>query len=280
MKYQDLISSVARLGFESEIEDNIAYRAALRRSLYTLFTDRPVLARRVIVKKDHGTLPLVDHFTHDPRRTETFDLPKDGLAYSFTVWGEGSYLLTEGGITTEAEFSGESKTVKGFYRGDAEIRFFGDTSYTVTSLAAFRNIFSRRESDIPSKDEENILDLAKLIPDFLSPDEPPRNKHGEPIFGAEIEGDRLILPNGFSGEVHIAYKRKPTLPAGTSQSEDIDVPEECAELLPLLVASYIWLDDEPERSQYYLSLYKDGINTLRRFAQRQVSASYESNGWA
>ena len=280
MKYQELISTVARLGFENEIEDEIAFKAALSRALYTIFSDRPSIARRSLVKKDHGTLPVAECFTHTPGNSETFLLPSDGSAFSFKIYGEGTYSLRTGGITTECEISGNGEAIRDFYSGSTEITFFGECAYTVTSLVAFKNVFSKRESDIPLFEETNLLNLTELIPDFLAPEEPPKNSRGEVIAGAEIEGERLILPPEFSGEVHLTYRRKPKIPIGISPNEEIDVPTECTELLPLIVASYVWLDDDPERARYYLSLYKDGINGLRRFTARQISPSYETNGWA
>ena len=280
MKYQELISIVARLGFEKEIEDEYTLRSAVTRGLYTIFNDRPSFSRRSLVKRDHGTILISGCFTHNPREPETFSLPPYSSAFSFAVYGEGAYSITSGAMTTEKEFSGKGEAVKDFYSGRSTITFLGDCSYTVVSLAAFKNVFGKSIGDIPLARDESILSLNEHIPDFLAPAEAPRDRHGEVIVGAEIEGDRLILPDGFSGEVNITYRRKPKIPVGDYLDDEIDVPAECTELLPLIVASYVWLDDEPERSQYYLSLYKDGINGLRRFAPRQISSSYETNGWA
>ena len=280
MKYQELISIVARLGFEDEIEDGLAFKATVSRGLYTIFNDRPTLAHRSLIKRDYGTLRIKDCFTHNPCSPEKFLLPTDSVAFSFKAYGEGKYSVTSGKITTEHEFSGEGNPIGHFCPGGGEITFVGDCSYTVTSLAAFKNSFSKSTADIPIASEVGVLPLDEIIPDFLAPEEPPRNSRGEVIRGAEIEGSRLILPDEFSGELHITYRRKPKIPGGAGMDEEIDIPSECTELLPLIVASYIWLDDEPERAQYYLSLYKDGINGLRRYTPRQISPSYETNGWA
>ena len=58
------------------------------------------------------------------------------------------------------------------------------------------------------------------------------------------------------------------------------MPEETRELLPLLVASYLWLDDDPEKAEYYRALYADGINILRRNVFRRLDNVYKTNGWA
>lgn len=280
MKYQELISTVARLGFETEIEDDVAFRGAVSRGLYTIFNDRPTLKHRTIIKRDYGNIPLCGLFTHDPRHPEVFALPDDGTAFSFKIYGDGYYTMSDGEVVTDVEISGEGDAVKAFYKKGARITFGGDTSYTVTSLSAFKNSFSNSISDIPVAADAGVIIISERIPDFLAPEDPPKDNRGGIIAGAEIEGDRLILPDDFVGEVHLTYRRKPAIPVGVSLNEDIDIPAECTELLPLIVASYIWLDDEPERAQYYLSLYKDGINGIRRFASRQVSPSYETNGWA
>ena len=91
---------------------------------------------------------------------------------------------------------------------------------------------------------------------------------------------RLILPDGYSGEIRINYHRAPIKTSGTDPDERIDIPPECEELLPLLVASYVWLEDSPDIAQYYRSLYREGINTLRRNLTRVGAGEYSTNGWA
>ena len=41
--------------------------------------------------------------------------------------------------------------------------------------------------------------------------------------------------------------------------ETIDLNDELCAILPNLVASYIWVDDEPDKAQYYLSLYREQV---------------------
>ena len=60
----------------------------------------------------------------------------------------------------------------------------------------------------------------------------------------------------------------------------IDVPEECLALFPLLVCGYLWLDDEPDRAQYYMALYREGRSLLlERKPSRTQRLNTDTLGW-
>jgi hypothetical protein len=60
----------------------------------------------------------------------------------------------------------------------------------------------------------------------------------------------------------------------------IDMPRELEHVLPLLVASFLWLDDDEAKAQYYLAIYRDLMNTVRRYGNRCINTAYYGNGWA
>ena len=80
------------------------------------------------------------------------------------------------------------------------------------------------------------------------------------------------------------YRKKPTEiensgDAGENNTE-IVFDEEICSLLPLLVAAYIWIDDEPEKAQYYMNLYRERAAELER-RTRSVAPVMMKNvyGW-
>jgi hypothetical protein len=44
----------------------------------------------------------------------------------------------------------------------------------------------------------------------------------------------------------------------------IDLDPELCTLLPLLVASYVWLEDEEEKASYYMNLYRERAADIER----------------
>lgn len=277
MTFGKLKDAVARLGFESEIEDDGALIPALHRALHTVYTDRPVMAEARLVKPKFAGRLVFSHLEHKAGGVEKYSL--DGRAVSMTLSGCGSYAVISSRGTERRSFDSPSMPVRIILGKDAEIEFSGDKAFSVLHLTVFESVRSDNASELPLWSERGEIDLGLLIPDLLSVSEMPRDEHGNVIQGAVIRADVLTLPDDYSGEVVIGYMRAPTLPSGVSD-EEIDVPRECAELLPLLVASYVWLEDSPDVAEYYYSLYRDGINTLARRMPRVRATKYETNGWA
>ena len=79
----------------------------------------------------------------------------------------------------------------------------------------------------------------------------------------------------------LKYRCKPLFDIDTELDGELDIDPECEHLLALLSASYIWLDDDAEKAQYYMSLYREGMASLKLYSTRCVNAEYEDvTGWA
>jgi hypothetical protein len=88
------------------------------------------------------------------------------------------------------------------------------------------------------------------------------------------------IPSDFSGKITLTYKRGAKNVTGIAD-EKILVPEGCGHLVALLAASYIWLDDDSEKAEYYMSLYREGMSAVKYYNRLQIGANYLStNGWA
>lgn len=130
------------------------------------------------------------------------------------------------------------------------------------------------------QDASEGLLLTEYIRDFLAPSSPPLGKDGKVIVGAEICGEVMILPKGYTGEVTVRYKK---IPKEIPEREDgeIDVPRIAEHLLPLLTAAYTWLDDAPDKAEYYMQIYLDETARLKRRIPTSVGAEYgDVTGWA
>lgn len=279
MKLNELIKEIYSLGFETEGGATPSILSAASRSLYQLFTDLPQRKTiRLLPSIPRGTR-VFKSYVHMPRASDSFGLC--GMAFSFKVSGEGEAAVEDSlGVRTYG-FSSHYSEVRGFISGDAKITFTGPVGYTVSELAVFDTVTSTDTEKIPLCDECFRIPMTGIAPDFFFFTELPRGEDGAFIERARLDGDCILLPADFSGELTVTYARCPR-PIDPDRPEDaIDLPPTCVQLLPLLAASYVWLEDDSERSAYYASLYRDGISRVRNECRISSSTVFrDTTGWA
>lgn len=128
--------------------------------------------------------------------------------------------------------------------------------------------------------------LDSLAEDFSSLAEPPLYLTPEgyvSLSGGYLwEGGRVLsLPCAKDGYVRILYRRCPQVFTPEMPLDSvIDLDEDLCQLLPLLVAHYLLLDEEPEKAAQYLTLYREQYALLRNNRVTNNGADYYSvNGW-
>ena len=269
------MSEVAALGFESEIDADLAFTSAATRAIRHIFTDRAVTKSLRLYPRASAPAFYIERLTHNAGRDVSLLL--EGTAYSFKLSGCGSF--TVGG--EEHAFRTDGAAFRGFCSKGDNITFSGDFLYTVYDLSVFSERVGDNISDIPIRGEPIVYDMCKLTDDFLAFSGPIRDGKGRSIHGARFEGSLVYLPEGASGEVVISYRRAPRAITGFDTSAIIDIPTEAMALLPLLTASYLWLDDDSAKAEYYMQLYQSEIASLRRYISPSQSSAYEvPNRWA
>lgn len=93
-----------------------------------------------------------------------------------------------------------------------------------------------------------------------------------------IRGSRIhFLTN--VGRVTVYYLRRPREASVDNAEEALDIEPAAESLLPLLTASYLWLDDRGELATHYLKLYQAESEELRRLHYRHGTVRIVSNGW-
>ena len=143
------------------------------------------------------------------------------------------------------------------------LRFSGNYLFYVRCVALYRHLYSAEESDIPAfgayirYDMGALSDFLSLLTPPITDDEEYKKLHDD----YDVEDGRVILlPYSVKGCFKIQYKRLPREVVNNGAAADdetvIDLDEELSTLLPLLVASYIWLDDDADRAEYYMTLYR------------------------
>ncbi len=277
MTLNELKNSVLDLGFETSFDNEEMLLPALRRALHLIHIERPRL------KTVHfGVKPAIGRLIEESifhKGGEDIKIPVSGIAVSFKVSGEGYLKIDYANISETREFYGNMSEIKIILRGESAITFCGEFNYSVYSLAEYDTLYSEGECNIPIWGEAPSFNIEKIFGDFLAPNDAPE-VDGKKVLGARLEEGVLYLPKNFSGEISLTYRRAPRYISGEDGEEEIDISRECEELLPLLVASYLWLDDDSDKANYYMALYKDAMATIKVTNPRSVGAIYTTNGWA
>lgn len=277
MTYNELKERVAHLGFERTVDEDALLYSAAERALATIFIDRGEKGRAsVYISRPEG-YRVYGRLRHSGGKQEEVDVTGD--AFSFRPYGAGRCVVISQEIRTRVEFSGTEEVVKGHIpAGRATLRFEGESDFAVTSLASFEGSFDLSLSGVPLYSPRRTVDLREHIGDLRTLADGPRFSDGRIAVGVAPMGTRIELPFDFEGELVIDYYR---LPRVISRTEgEIDLPVDCAHLLPLITAAYVWLDDDAEKSQYYMALYQSGMGAVLRAERLDSKIGYSTNGWA
>lgn len=260
------------LGFESEIERESVFITALQRALNTVYTERGVHKSVRIICNPITPKTVRETIVH--RGKEALCFPIDGTAYSFSVCGKGNCLVSDSLKEIRYRFDSPLTYLCGFVNQNAKITFEGDFYYTVYNLSTFDNLASDKEEDIPFYSERVKYRVSDYAPDFLSFVELPTDSHNNKLTFAELCGENLILPYSFSGEVNLKYRSAPPAVSSDIKDTQIDIPRELLHLVSLLTASYVWLDDDADKAQYYYSLYRDAMAAVKVYGTRCLDTAY------
>ena len=98
--------------------------------------------------------------------------------------------------------------------------------------------------------------------------------------GAEDKEKVLLLKTDAKGEYRILYYRRLTPISDEDENAKIDLAEDICQILPLLIASYVWLDDEEEKSAIYRNLFYSEASQIKAFGggEKTTSSKYHLDG--
>ena len=277
MTYKELCDDVLALGFEANIESSERLLLAARRALNLIFTERPLYKTLELYQNPRTPSVKLPDFLH--KGGETVEIPFSARAYSFTAHGNGSYKIKDASGERVLDFK-SGVTERGFLFGSGTFEFFGNYVYTVTGFALYEELYGGETEDIPISNGRSEYEIIRHAPDFLSATDSPRNNSGKIIKGSSVSGGKLFLPEDFHGSVMLEYKQRAPEISGNSD-EEISVPEGCEHLAGLLVAAYYWLDDDSEKAEYYMSLYREAMIAVKLYNRSKADAEYSViDGWA
>ncbi len=278
MTYKELCDEIYALGFESEVDSEKLLLYAVRRAQRMIFTEIPVYRSLTLFK--HGAIPVIKRDIIIHKGGETVEVSYNARSYSFKTSGDGSFKISEGEECVIIGFSGNEREHKGFLHGEGKIEFIGEHSYTVYDLEIFDELFGGEISDIPTLSGYTEYEMKEQDRDFLSFTSEPTDKNGDGIKGATAYGSVIRVPSAYSGRICVSYKIAPPDISG-APDETVVLPDGCEHLPALLAASFVWLDDDSDKAEYYMSLYREAASAVRYYNRRRLDLSYKSvNGWA
>ena len=289
MTVGELQAEVACLGFETRLNDEAIRRGfipALNRGIAELDALSPRTARVVFFHRPPADLlPSFSPIRKSPGEIVTVSLPENARAFSARVSGAGVLILRDGRGDTRFPFSTGRRTAT-FRRkveGSGTILFVdGDAGgdCDVLSVRAFD-----RDADEDLFDESGYLSyrVRDERPDFFAYHPPFVEYRGAPYAGEyRTAGDALLLPAGAPAGEYTAVVRLAPATVSADDGEDAAIPLDgaVARLLPELIASYLWLDDAPDKARFYYEIY------LRKYAALRATLrlfdgdrSVRGNGW-
>lgn len=214
--------------------------------------------------------------------TVTDNLPTGLSPFNCSTFQAKKGFITFGGAFVDSLMKTNTKTV--YYTGNVVLMFTGNYDYTIRNLAMYDRVYSSHVDDIVPYGKDVAYDVSSFVNDFDKFYTHPidiNNKHLNE--GFSIENSTVYLPTNKSGIYTINYLHKVTLidnQAEVTSSTEIDLEDDLAALLPNLIAAYVWLDDEAEKSQYYYNLYMQRAEQIKRETVNLNPVAFESvYGW-
>ena len=304
MNVAELYLQVAQLGFEATLEDSDRFYFAANRALLQVCKVRPVIRHCLINHKPLANLITENTFSPVEKIDDLTYEAEGAKAYYFEADGNGVVYLEKydesteewsifGEITLKSNktfvpYKGFIKELGAFVSGRVRLRFTGEYIYSVKDVALYQYLYSDDLADIPAYEAYTRYDIKKLVTDFMALCCPPIAESDENTLlnqDYEQEGESVILlPYDKRGVYKILYEHRPTAIDNTgSTTEDtqgLDLDDELCSIMPILVAAYVWIEDEPEKSQYYMNLYRERVQEISLSRKDTSPVLIKStNGW-
>ena len=306
MTIKELYDAVAQLGFETALEDyEEGFFPLVNRAMMQVNRVRPKMK---VYKLNHfpienklgedrfepvckGDEALV--FSCEGARSYYFECNGNGIASIEKSTDFGESWETIDTIALKSE-DGRFLSYRGFIRDDGEsylglvrLKFDGEFLYFVQNVALYGSILSNDEKDIPVYGKFSAYDLASLTDDFESFVYPPisdATRDGKFVLDEDyfVENvSTLLVPASLKGVFDVYYYRKISpIDSSMDVSTEIDLDPDLCSILVNLVASYVWVDDEPTKSEYYLNLYREQVAEIMSRERHFKPVVYRNrNGW-
>jgi ribosomal protein L24E len=181
---------------------------------------------------------------------------------------------------------GHIKPDGAFTNEPVRLRFIGNYDYSVRSVALFDKVYSSDEEKSPELSEYVRYDLNVMCHGFIGLADNPLLPGYERLTGKYFleDGGVLLVPREYCEDLKIKYKRAPARlvwkEAPTEDDTEIELDAELSELVPILMAAYIWADEGDGKYAFYLELYRERAAEIERRQKSRAPAEYKiTGGW-
>ncbi len=262
MTYNELTAEVAALGFESEIENKPALLHCANRALRSLSALSPSYETLTLMQRMIQPTSLIEEVIYTPG--EEVVIPLRGNSFSMKFSGAGYFTLKERHRVTPFFFESPYMEFCRFLPDKTgELILSGEFSYQLKDIACFPYTYGTSDRDIPVLRPYQAYPMRELTDDFYGFTSLPCDTTGSTIKNAYFRDDTFFIPREYEGEIHLTYRRLPRAINSNSPDAPIDMAPTFSHLLPLLTASYLWLDDDAAKAQFYLQMYMEGVRDIR-----------------
>lgn len=293
MTAAEVKSAVALLGFNLELsddEENARFWAVLNMAQRTIAQFAPIIKSVSVVHMP--TLPSFHLAELDkPYRGEaTVDIPNAAAIY-FEVIGTGEVEISRDGQTHSDKWENEgSYTPKRYLmqaitygEGDAHIRFHGDFAYRVRHVCGFETLTSSDPGMLLPPRAVCRYDVGELCADFgeIAPYAPVWEGHEGVIPDVRVVSRKEIeIPTECDGVYRVYYRAVPKNVDEDHEGDELDLEPTLHHLVPLLVAHYLWMDDEPDKAAQYKANYDEQLALWRARAKPAAQTRViNATGW-
>lgn len=291
MTYAELKASTALLGFADTLDElsdtaEASFRAALRRAVIQADALRPRTGTLFLTHAPAVNLTDCPHFSLAPQVPRGFSYP-DAVAYWFEGRGTGACEVTAGdGSTRHITWEAPETPAPfwGIVNGGVTLTFTSENGGSVENLGVYDGA---EGVPIPHGGGAYVrYPLRARAADFRALAEPPAIWRGEEYetltdgYDTDAAGN-LYLARNLPGSYRVRYLRAaPVIGEDFREADELPLDRDQAELLPLLIAYYLLLDEEPDKATEYLNLFREGALLVRREVPAAPAAAYRSvNGW-
>ena len=288
----ELRQAVLHLGIAEGFDDTAleaAFPDAATRALAELSRLRPRRARTTVTHSP--ILPMCDPVSFRHERDSVAVSYAGAVSFCFYIsGGEGTLDVICNGRTRTLPINGAPRTfisyrVRDIFpdldgKGELQLVFRGDYFYKISELCFFDLLTSDGKVTPPS--EASAYDLSAITDDFLRFCDDPVSSEDGTVPEYYTEGSVLLLPMSVAdGDYTVHYEHKPAaITADTPDDERLDADADVCDLLPLITAFYVWIDDFPDKAKIFYQRYAEQaalVRDKRRFDQKRTY--YSTNNW-
>ncbi len=288
MKVKELYNAVALLGFEHEIDEEDTFYPALNTALHDIFRMAPTKRRALLAHYPPDTLVADTEKVLYSNGVLSYKV-EGAKAYYIEISGKGVITLDNGGESSDEPFDktygyqvkrGFCRKKDGDFPAETVITIKAETLCKIRAIAIYGEIATLQTEDIPALEKYIVYDLDRIFPDFSMLVAQPKWNEGNTLTDFYSDGKRLSIPRADRGDILIEYTPKIYEYTIDDENKEIDIPDEYIGALKLLIASYVWLDDNASRAQYYKGLYNEEIALISAKHRDLNPVKYESvNNW-